>query len=274
LKRRKIYKIKKSARRAFFIKSYFGIIGGNPVEALKIFMEERIKYPIRINKYLALKDICSRREADAFIKTGKIAINGRPAVLGDKVQEDDRVEVIKDLNKEYIYLAFNKPKKIITHSPQGKEVSIEEFIDFPKKVFPVGRLDKDSRGLIILTNDGRITDKLLSPEHNHQKEYIVKVHKPVTETFVKKMEIGMILDDGNKTKPCAVKKIGDYLFSIILTEGKKRQIRRMGQVFGYEVVDLKRVRILNIQLGNLHSGQFRKIAGEELRQFLSSLQLK
>jgi 23S rRNA pseudouridine2604 synthase len=220
---------------------------------------------------LAWKNICSRREADDFIKAGKIAINGRKAVLGDKVQERDVVEVAKELNKEYIYLAFNKPKRIITHSPQGEETSIEEFINYPKKVFPVGRLDKDSRGLIILTNDGRITDKLLNPECNHEKEYIVKVHKPIAGAFIKKMGAGVVLDDGYKTKPCNVKKISEYLFSIILTEGKKRQIRRMCQVLGYEAVDLKRIRILNIQLGDLHSGQIRKITGRDLENFLARL---
>jgi len=234
-------------------------------------MEDKIKYPVRINKYLASKNICSRREADEFIKAGKIAINGRRAVLGDKVRETDLVEVIKDLNKEYIYLAFNKPKRIISHSPQGAETSIGEFINYPKKVFPVGRLDKDSRGLIILTNDGRITDKLLNPEYRHEKEYIVKVHKPITETFIKKMGAGIVLDDGYKTQPCIAKKAGDYIFSIILTEGKKRQIRRMCQVLGYEAVDLKRIRILNIQLGDLHSGQLRKIGGHELEKFLGQL---
>lgn len=234
-------------------------------------MDEKPKYPIRINKYLALENICSRREADEFIKVGKIAINGRRAVLGDKVQKDDLVEVVKDLDKEYIYLAFNKPRRIITHSPQGEETSIEEFINYPKKVFPIGRLDKDSRGLIILTNDGRITDKLLNPENNNEKEYIVKVHKPITGAFIKKMGAGVVLDDGYETKPCVVKMIGDYLFSIVLTEGKKRQIRRMCQVLGYEAVDLKRIRILNILLGDLHSGQQRKISGRELEDFLAQL---
>jgi 23S rRNA pseudouridine2604 synthase len=234
-------------------------------------MEDKIKYPVRINKYLALKNICSRREADRFIKEGKIAINGRQAVLGDRVKEEDLVEVVKNLNKKYIYLAFNKPRRIITHSPQGEETSIEEIINYPEKVFPVGRLDKDSRGLIVLTNDGRITDKLLNPDYNHEKEYIVKVHKPITGTFVKKMGAGVVLDDGYKTRPCGVKSVGDYLFSIILTEGKKRQIRRMCQVLGYETVDLKRVRILNIQLGNLNSGQFREISGKELENFLVQL---
>ena len=234
-------------------------------------MKDKIKYPIRINRYLALKNICSRREADEFIKSGKIAINGRRAVLGDKVGEKDLVEVIKDLNKEYIYLAFNKPRQVISHSPQREEVSIEEFINYPKKVFPIGRLDKDSRGLIILTNDGRITDKLLNPEHKHEKEYIVKVHKPITAAFIKKMGAGVVLDDGYRTESCIVKKAGDYIFSIILTEGKKRQIRRMCQVLGYEAVDLKRIRVLNIQLGDLHSGQFRKISGQELEKFLGQL---
>jgi len=231
-------------------------------------MPSEIKYPIRINRYLAMKNICSRREADEFIKAGKIAINGRKAVLGDKVGEKDLVEVVKKLNKEYIYLAFNKPKRVITHSPQGEEKSIEEIVNYPKKVFPIGRLDKDSRGLIILTNDGRITDKLLNPESNHEKEYVVKVHKPISQSFVKKLCGGVILDDGYRTKTCRAKQINDYLFSIILTEGKKRQIRRMCQVLGYEVVDLKRVRILNIKLGDLHSAQARKITGKELADFL------
>lgn len=234
-------------------------------------MEDPIKYPVRINKYLALRNIASRREADDFIKAGKIAINGRRAVLGDKVKEKDLVEVVKDLGKEYIYLAFNKPKRIITHSPQGEETSIEEFINYPEKIFPVGRLDKDSRGLIILTNDGRITDKLLNPEYNHEKEYIVKVHKPIAGAFIKKMSAGVVLDDGYQTRPNLVKKISDYLFSIVLTEGKKRQIRRMCQTLGYDALDLKRVRILNIQLGDLPSGQLRKIAGQELEKFLTQL---
>ncbi|HPN96286.1 MAG TPA: pseudouridine synthase [Candidatus Moranbacteria bacterium] len=226
---------------------------------------------MRINKYLAQKNVASRREADALIKSGKVTINGRKAVLGDKIEEADLVEINPDFKKEYIYLAFNKPKGIITHSPQGKEKSIADILNFSRKVFPVGRLDKDSHGIIILTNDGRITGKILGPEHNHEKEYLVRVDKAINPRFVTKMGSGVILDDGYKTKKSIFKKINENFFSIVLTEGKKRQIRRMCVALGYNVIDLQRVRILNIRLGSLQTGQFRKISGRELQEFLSQL---
>lgn len=232
---------------------------------------EQAKYPIRINKYLAAKNICSRREADRLIEEGKIMLNDRVAVLGDKVNENDVVGVKAKPEENYVYLAFNKPKNVITHSPQGEEIAINKIINFPKKVFPVGRLDKDSCGLIILTNDGRITDKLLNPKYEHQKEYIVHINEQVDAKFVKKMSAGVILEDGYKTKPCVVNKISANVFSIILTEGKNRQIRRMCGFFGAAVADLKRVRILNIKLDGLKSGQYRKIKGEELKMFLDKL---
>lgn len=234
---------------------------------------EEIKYPMRINKYLAHKNICSRREADTLILEGKISINGRLAKLGDKVEESDIVETKTSHREGYVYLAFNKPKDVITHSPQGEEISINEVITFPKKVFPVGRLDKDSHGLIILTNDGRVTGKLLSPEHNHEKEYVVKLSEPINARFVRKMASGVVLDDGQKTKECKVSKMSTNTFSIILTEGKNRQIRRMCGFFGQAVTDLKRVRIMNINMGGLKAGQFRKLKGEELETFLSVLGL-
>ncbi|EKE16222.1 MAG: hypothetical protein ACD_11C00026G0012 [uncultured bacterium] len=232
---------------------------------------EQIKYPIRINKYLAGKNVCSRREADTLIEEGKIMLNDRVAVLGDKVNENDVVGVKAKPEENYVYLAFHKPKNVITHSPQGEEIAINKIINFPKKVFPVGRLDKDSCGLIILTNDGRITDKLLNPKYEHQKEYVVHTDRPVDARFVKKMSAGVVLEDGYKTKPCVVSKISNNVFSIILTEGKNRQIRKMCGFFGYAVTDLKRVRILNIELGGIKSGQYRKIKGEELNMFLDKL---
>lgn len=236
-------------------------------------MENEAIYPMRINKYLASKNICSRREADVFIRQRKITINGKVAVLGDRVKEGDQVEVAKNLGKNNVYLAFNKPKEIITHSPQGKEKSIEDIIKFPQKVFPVGRLDKDSHGLLLLTNDGRVTDKLLNPDRNHEKEYVVKVNKEIISRFIRKMSTGIILDGGQKTKECKVKKINENTFSIILTEGKKRQIRRMCAFLDYAVTDLKRVRILNIKLQGLKSGQYRKIEGKELADFLKNIGL-
>jgi 23S rRNA pseudouridine2604 synthase len=230
-------------------------------------------YPMRINKYLAMKNICSRREADELIKLGKVLINKKRAVLGDKVLESDKVEIVDNFQRELFYYAYNKPIGIVTHSPQGKEKSIKDVAKIPQKVFPIGRLDKDSWGLIILTNDGRITDKILNPEKDHEKEYAVRVDKIMSESFLNKMARGVKLDDGYKTKECKVQKINDAMFSIILTEGKKRQIRRMCTALGYAVADLKRVRIMNIHIKSLKPGEFREIKERELESFLSELKL-
>jgi 23S rRNA pseudouridine2604 synthase len=235
-------------------------------------MEEKLKFPVRINKYLAWKKICARREADELIVQKKVKINGRIAVLGDKVNENDKVEVVGTNNK-LIYLAFNKPKGIITHSPQNGEKEIKDILNFNKDIFPVGRLDKNSSGLIILTNDGRLTDRLLNPEYNHEKEYIVKVNKNIDNNFLKRMAGGVKLDDGYVTKKCKVTKISSERFSIVLTEGKKHQIRRMCDALGYGVVHLERRRIMNIKLNNLQAGDFREIKGYELSVLLKSLGL-
>ncbi len=234
-------------------------------------MEEKIKYPIRINKYLAYKKICARREADELISQKKVKINGRIAVLGDKVLEKDKV-VVENSKKNLVYLAFNKPKGIITHTPQNGESEIKDILQI-KGVFPVGRLDKSSSGLIILTNDGRLTDRLLNPEYEHEKEYIVKVNKQIENLFLKKMSEGVKLDDGYVTKKCRVTKISSERFSIILTEGKKHQIRRMCDALGYGVVHLERRRIMNIKLGSLQAGDFREIRGKESADFLQLLGL-
>ena len=229
---------------------------------------------MRINRYLASQNVCSRREADELIAAGKVTINGRMAVLGDKVLETDNVEVFLDgQEKELVYLAYNKPRGIITHSPQSGEKSIENITKFPQKVYPVGRLDKDSHGLIILTNDGRVTGKLLEPVNFHEKEYIVEVDRDMTPSFLKHMAEGVELDDGYRTREAIVKKINDTTFSIILTEGKKRQIRRMCEGLGRNVIDLKRVRILNIKLGEIRKGSYRKIEGPELEKFLETIGL-
>ncbi len=229
---------------------------------------EEIQYPIRINKYLALKKICTRKEADVLITQKKVKINDALAVLGDKVKENDNVSV-SNFKKDLIYLAFNKPKGVITHSPQKGETEIKKIIKTNQQVFPVGRLDKDSSGLIILTNDGRITDRMLNPKYKHEKEYIVKVSSPIDNHFIKRMADGIKLDDGYVTKKCVVRKTSNNSFSIILTEGKNRQIRRMCARLNHGIVDLKRVRILNIELGTLVQGEFRDIKGKELESFLS-----
>lgn len=230
-------------------------------------------YPTRINKYLSDKKIASRREADELIEQGKININGRKAKLGEMVQETDKVEV-QGVFKKLAYLAFNKPKGIITHSPQKGEVSIDDILKCDIKVFPMGRLDKDSRGLIVLSNDGRITDRMLNPAFDHEKEYEVQVDRKISKEFIKQMERGVKLDGGYVTQKCKAEKTSDFSFSIILTEGKKRQIRRMCSALGYGVSDLNRVRIMNIRLGALRPGHYRALSGKELDVFLSDLNLK
>ena len=234
---------------------------------------EEIIYPIRINRYLALNNYCSRREADALIEKGVVLINGKKAKIGDKVNENDKIEVnskVAGVMKKYVYFAFNKPRGIVTHSPKDGQRSIKNITYSADDVFPVGRLDKNSRGLIILTNDGRVNDKLLNPEYNHEKEYVVEVNKPITNIFLKVMRQGVQLEDF-KTKPAIVEKKDETIFHIVLTEGKKHQIRRMCTALGWEVVDLKRIRVMSVRLNTLGSGQQRKIQGPELEEFLASL---
>ena len=231
-------------------------------------------FPMRINKYLSFKQISTRKGADELVKNKKVFINGKLAVLGSKVNETDKVEVKADKNPKVCqYFAYNKPIDVITHSPQNEERDIMEKIKntaLPKDVFPVGRLDKNSHGLIILTNDGRITDKLLNPKYVHEKEYIVKTSNKLRSNFKAKMEAGVNIE-GYKTKPCKVNVINPFTFKVILTEGKKHQIRRMCSALFQEVADLKRIRIMNIELGKLNSSASREIKGKELETFLGSM---
>lgn len=227
---------------------------------------------MRINKYLAFKKHSTRRGADELITQKKVFINGRLAVLGDKVSATDQVEVrFSGKQKPYIYFAYNKPKNIITHSAQRGEKEIKHVVAL-KDVFPIGRLDKNSHGLIILTNDGRITERLLSPTYAHEKEYLVRTKNKLRTSFKEKMEKGVQIDR-EKTAPCKVNIIDDHTFKIILTEGKKHQIRRMCDALFQEVADLTRIRIMNIKLGNLEEGKERELKGEELHTFLHSLSL-
>lgn len=237
---------------------------------------ENEEFPMRINKYLAWKRYASRREADGMIKQGQVKINGRVAALGDKVQATDKVEVSagdKKRLEKLVYFAYNKPVGIVTHSAEADQEEIEDAVDVGVPVFPVGRLDRESHGLIILTNDGRITDQLLNPKYEHEKDYVVRVNKPLRQGFIKKMEIGIQLDTFT-TKPAKVKQLEDKVFRITLTEGKKHQIRRMCDAFGYTALDLERIRIMSVSLGRLNPGQYRKLEGEELSRFLESLGLK
>ena len=212
---------------------------------------------MRINKYLADKKISTRRGADELIKEKKVFINGKLAELGSQVNEDDKVEVRGAKEKAYKYFAYNKPIGTETDSPK-------------EGLFPLGRLDKASHGLLILTNDGRITDQLLNPKYIHEKEYLVRTSNKLRSNFKIKMEAGVNIE-GYQTKPCKVKILNDFEFRVILTEGKKHQIRRMCANLFQEIADLKRERIMNIKLGNLKQGGVREINGEELKTFLNSL---
>jgi 23S rRNA pseudouridine2604 synthase len=223
---------------------------------------------MRINKYLATHKYASRREADKLIEAGRVYINDIPAVLGSIVKNGDTVEVKGEL-KTYRYFAYNKPRGIITHSPQGDERSIEDILPI-QGVFPLGRLDKDSYGLIILTDDGRITDALLNPNSGHEKEYEVATLDKLPKGFKKNLEKGVDIGE-YVTKPCHVEITGKRSFSITLTEGKKHQIRRMCGAFGAGVTELKRVRVLNIEIGSLKEGAHRPIQEKELKVFLESL---
>lgn len=223
---------------------------------------------MRINKYLAHKNLCTRREADTLISAGKILINGTPAKLGDKVNEKDDVQV-RFRTKKYRYYAYHKPRGVITHSAQEGEKEIAD-ISPVKGVFPVGRLDKDSSGLIILTDDGRITDKLLNPDYIHEKEYIVTTKEALKSNFKERMEHGVDIE-GYTTKECRVEILGEKRFSIVLTEGKKHQIRRMCAALELVVVTLERVRIMNIHVSGLKPGAHRAITGSELAEFLRNL---
>lgn len=232
------------------------------------------EWPMRINKYLAREGISTRRGADELVTRGQVRINGRVATLGDKVQESDQVELVGAAHpKKYVYFAYNKPLGVITHSPQMGEKDIKQSVVGGKEmrdVFPIGRLDKDSSGLIILTNDGRVTDRLLNPDYDHDKEYRVRTEKPLRESFKKVMEAGVDIE-GYQTRPCSVRKTGPQSFTITLTEGKKHQIRRMVAALHNQVEALERTRILNIRLEDLKPGVWRPITGDELKTFLEKL---
>lgn len=230
----------------------------------------KITYPIRINKYLATLSYSTRKGADELIKKGLVFINGKKAILGDQIEKDDDVLVKKDINqKELVYYAYNKKIGTSTNK-DSKSKSILDVTKFPTKVFPIGRLDKDSHGLIIMTNDGRVTDKLLSPRFKHEKEYMVKVEPNFSDKFIELMSNGVHFD-GYISKKCKVIRKNKNTFFITLTEGKKRQIRRMAEALHHKVIDLKRIRVMNINIGNIKEGEYRPILGLELKLFLDLL---
>ncbi|XCF06064.1 23S rRNA pseudouridine(2604) synthase RluF [Tamlana crocina] len=225
----------------------------------------------RINKYLSEVGYCSRREADKLIEAGRVTINGSVPEKGTKIGPNDEVTVdgtlVKNTKESFVYLAFNKPVGIVcTTDTSVEKDNIIDFINYHKRIFPIGRLDKPSEGLILLTDDGDIVNKILRASNNHEKEYIVTVDKPISQTFIERMTGGIHLPDLNKTtKKCKVEKLGTYKFRIVLTQGLNRQIRRMCQYLNYEVQTLKRVRIMNIKL-DVPVGQYRELTKEEFTQ--------
>jgi len=232
---------------------------------------------IRINKYLSEVGYCSRRAADKLIEAGRVTINGNVPEMGTKVAPDDEVHVdgklIKNKEESSVYLAFNKPIGIVcTTDTRIEKDNIIDFINYPKRIFPIGRLDKPSEGLILLTDDGDIVNKILRASNNHEKEYIVTVDKPISQTFIKRMSNGIFIEDlGKTTKKCSVKKIDSHTFRIILTQGLNRQIRRMCEYLTYEVETLKRTRIMNIKL-DMPVGEHRELSKEEFNVMNSLLE--
>lgn len=222
----------------------------------------------RLNKAISETGFCSRREADRLIDSGKVKVNGEVVGLGVQVTEADRIEVDGQLiTKEVpnIYLAFHKPVGITCTTDTSKKDNIVDFINFPERIFPIGRLDKPSEGLIFMTNDGDIVNKILRAGNQHEKEYIVNVNRKINQAFIRQMSNGVPILD-TVTKKCRVERINDFTFRIILTQGLNRQIRRMCSHLGYEVTRLKRVRIMNIELGNLKRGKYRHFTSDELKE--------
>ena len=229
----------------------------------------------RINKYLSEVGFCSRREADKLLEQGRITINGKKPELGTKVSDDDEICVdgknIKKTEEKHVYIAFNKPIGIVcTTDTKREKNNIVDYINHPKRIFPIGRLDKPSEGLILLTSDGDIVNKILRARNNHEKEYIVRVDKPITPKFLEKMRNGVPILD-TVTKKCEVEQIDTLQFRIVLTQGLNRQIRRMCEYLGYEVKKLKRIRIMNIKL-DLPIGKWRDLTDAEMKELAQLLQ--
>ena len=228
---------------------------------------------IRLNKYIASSGLCSRREADTLIESGKVTINGEVALQGSKVMDGDIVlvngrKVTPD--DDMVYIAFNKPLGVTCTTDRRDPSNIIDYIGFDERIFPVGRLDKNSSGLILLTNDGSIVNKLLRAENGHEKEYLVTVNRPYDKNFLRSMESGVPVL-GQLTLPCKLKPGGDRTFKIILHQGLNRQIRRMCEYLGYKVTRLKRIRFMNISLGDLETGKWRYLTASEKKELLKDI---
>ena len=232
---------------------------------------------IRLNKFLSDAGVCSRRAADKAIEAGEVLVNGKPAVMGQRISEGDKVEyagkLVSNADKKPILLAYNKPAGIVCTAEKREKNNIVDHLNYPKRIYPIGRLDKDSTGLILLTNQGDLVNKIMRAVNAHEKEYVVSVDKEITGDFIKKMSDGVYLDELEvTTRKCKVRKLSKYEFNIILTQGLNRQIRRMCQMLGYRVKTLKRVRIMNINLSDLKEDTYRDVTAEELKVLTSLLE--
>jgi 23S rRNA pseudouridine2604 synthase len=228
---------------------------------------------ISLNKYISDTGICSRRKADEYIAAGKVKINGKVAQKGNRVFDNDKVTLdgrpLKG-NPSTVYIALNKPPGITCTTDLKDPDNIIDYIRHPKRIFPIGRLDKASTGLILLTNEGNIVNQILRVENEHEKEYIVTVNQPITPDFLKRMGSGIPIL-GTVTKPCKIHQLSTFVFNITLTQGLNRQIRRMCEYLGYEVSGLKRIRIMNIQLNNIKQGEWRDLTEKELKELKASI---
>ena len=225
---------------------------------------------MRINKYLSETGICSRREADQWIEAGRVAVNGATAALGTQINEGDVVLVDGEVPRTRpprVYIALNKPVGIECTTERSVPENVVDFVGHKERIFPIGRLDKDSEGLLLLTNDGDIVNRVLRAEHEHEKEYVVAVDRPLTPEFLAGMSKGVPILD-TVTNPCGVRQVGRNTFRIILTQGLNRQIRRMCEHFGYTVRSLQRVRIMHIELGQLPAGKWRNLSAAEIKPLL------
>lgn len=241
--------------------------------------------PVRLNKFISESGICSRREADRYIEQGNVKLNGKRAKIGDQVYPGDRVHVngneLEPLEArpndasgraaQHVYIVLNKPMGVTSTTEQSDRTNIVDFVNHSKRIFPVGRLDKDSQGLIFLTSDGDIVNKILRASNNHEKEYIVTVNKPITDEFITGMSAGVPIL-GQRTKKCFIKKETPTIFRIVLVQGLNRQIRRMCEYFGYEVVKLERVRIMNITMKGLPQGDWRDLTIDELNVIFKAIE--
>ena len=231
---------------------------------------------MRINRYLSDSGYCSRREADRLIAQGRVKINGQIAQLGQTVKAGDRVQADgQELSAggRKVYLLLNKPRGIVCTADPREKYNVVDYLNYPERVFPVGRLDKDSEGLLLLTSDGEIVNRLLRAAGGHEKEYQVTVDRPVTAEFVRRMASGVPVLD-RMTLPCRVKKTGEREFDIVLVQGMNRQIRRMCEYLGYRVEKLRRVRIMNLRLGDMQPGDWREAAPAEMAELFRALEKK